>query len=99
VQAIIQDRGRQYLVDVGQTLLIDHLASAEPGAEHVFDSVLMLGETVGTPFVPGAKVTASIEGHVKGKKLHIQKFKRRKDYRRRTGHRQTYTRVTIQKVG
>ena len=99
MQAIIQDRGRQYLVDVGQSLLIDHLASAEPGADHVFEQVLMLGEQVGSPYVDGASVTATVDAHVKGDKLYVQKFKRRKDYRRRVGHRQTYTRVTIKKVG
>jgi large subunit ribosomal protein L21 len=95
VHAIIQDRGRQYLVHDGDTLLVDHLAQAEPGSQHVFDQVLAMGTTVGLPTIAGAAVTASIVGHEKGTKLVIQKFKRRKDYRRRNGHRQTWTRVTI----
>ena len=98
MQAIIQDRGRQYLVDNGQSLLVDLLADAEPGSEHVFEQVLVSGDRIGAPFVDGARVTARIEAHVKGTKLYIQKFKRRKDYRRRFGHRQKYTRVTITKI-
>ena len=98
MKAIIEDRGRQYLVDGGETILIDHLADAEPGSEHVFDKVLVLGDDVGTPYVSGASVKSEIVGHVKGPKLTVQKFKRRKDYRRRNGHRQTFTRVTISKI-
>ena len=95
MQAIIQDRGRQYLVHDGDTLLVDLLDGVEPGVEHVFDQVLSLGETIGAPYVSGAKVTAKVDRHVQGAKLHVMKFKRRKDYRRRVGHRQRYTQVTI----
>jgi large subunit ribosomal protein L21 len=98
VQAIINDRGRQYLVDAGQSLLVDLLAGAEPGSEHVFDRVMVSGDRIGAPFVDGAKVTARVEAHVQGEKLFVQKFKRRKDYRRRFGHRQRYTRVTITQI-
>ena len=98
MQAIIHDRGRQYLVDAGQSLLVDLLDDAEPGSEHVFEQVLVSGDKIGAPYVDGAKVTARVEGHVKGTKLYVQKFKRRKDYRRRFGHRQKYTRVTITKI-
>ena len=98
MHAIIEDRGRQYLVRDGDTLLIDHLAAKEPGAEVVFDHVLVVGDTVGAPHVKGAAVTAKVVGHEKGEKLIVQKFRRRKDYRRRTGHRQTWTRVTIASI-
>jgi large subunit ribosomal protein L21 len=98
VHAIIEDRGRQYLVRDGDTLLIDHLASSEPGSEVVFDRVLVVGTTIGAPTVAGAAVTARVVGHEKGEKLVVQKFKRRKDYRRRNGHRQTWTRVTIASI-
>ena len=98
MQAIINDRGRQYLVDAGQSLLVDLLSGAEPGSEHVFDRVMVAGERIGAPFVDGATVTARIEEHVQGPKLYVQKFKRRKDYRRRFGHRQKYTRVTITQI-
>lgn len=98
MHAIIQDRGRQYLVDQGQSLLVDHIAAAEPGSTHVFEKVLVAGDRIGAPFVDGASVEARIEAHVLGKKLIVQKFKRRKDYRRKNGHRQTYTRLTITKI-
>lgn len=98
MKAIIEDRGRQYVVDGGETILVDHLADKEPGSEHVFDKVLMLGDDVGSPYVKGASVKAKIVGHVKGTKLIVQKFKRRKDYRRKQGHRQTFTRLTISKI-
>jgi large subunit ribosomal protein L21 len=98
LHAIIQDRGRQYLVDKGQSLLVDHLASAEPGSVHVFERVLVAGDRIGSPFVDGAAVEARIDEHVRGPKLIVQKFKRRKDYRRKNGHRQTFTRLTITKI-
>jgi large subunit ribosomal protein L21 len=98
VKAIIEDRGRQYLVDGGETILVDYLKGAEPGSEHVFDKVLMLGDDVGTPHVAGASVKSEVVGHVKGPKIVVQKFKRRKDYRRKQGHRQNFTRVTISKI-
>jgi large subunit ribosomal protein L21 len=97
VHAIIEDRGRQYLVKDGETLLID-LMDAEPGSEIVFDRVLSVDATIGTPTVAGASVKAKVLGHEKGKKVIIQKFKRRKDYRRRNGHRQQWTRVTIASI-
>ena len=98
MHAIIEDRGRQYLVHDGDTLLVDHLAAARPGSQFVFDQVLVLGTTVGAPLVKGAAVTANVIGHEKGAKLTVQKFKRRKDYRRKNGHRQTWTRVTIASI-
>ena len=97
MHAIIEDRGRQYLVKDGETLLID-LMDAEPGSEIVFDRVLSVDATIGTPTVAGASVKAKVLGHEKGKKIIIQKFKRRKDYRRRNGHRQQWTRVTIASI-
>ena len=98
MQAIIQDRGRQYPVNEGESFLVDYLADAKVGGEHVFDQVLVLGETVGTPFVAGAQVKVRVEEHVKGPKLYVEKFRRRKDYRRRVGHRQPFTRVTISSI-
>jgi large subunit ribosomal protein L21 len=95
VQAIISDRGRQYPVKDGDTLVVDLIADAKPGSQHVFEQVLVLGDTIGAPFVKGASVTARIEAHVRGPKIYVEKFRRRKDYRRRVGHRQSYTRVTI----
>lgn len=96
--AIVVDGGRQYRVSEGQELEIDfrHLA---PGSELVFDQVLAVSKagrlTLGKPMVKGAKVTAAVVGSVQGEKIFVQKFARRKNYRRRTGHRSLGTRVRI----
>jgi len=97
MQAIIFDRGRQYAVDTGDSVRLDRL-DAQPGDELVFDKVLAVGSTIGTPYVDGALVKARVEEHGRGQKLHVIRFKRRKDYRRKTGHRQPYTRVTISSI-
>ena len=73
-----------------------------PGDELTFDRVLAVsgddGLKLGKPTVEGASVTAEVVGPVKGEKLYIQKFRRRKNSRRKTGHRQLYTRVRIGKI-
>jgi large subunit ribosomal protein L21 len=98
VQAIIEDRGRQYVVHDGERIQVDHLAELEVGAEVVFDKVLALGDTFGAPNVDGASVKAVVESHEKGPKLMVYKFRRRKDYRRKQGHRQEYTWLTITSI-
>ena len=100
--AIIADGGRQYKVEEGQTLEID-LREANPGEEIKFDRVLALSKgegdfQLGTPDVSGASVTAKVLDLTKGDKVYVQKFRRRKNSRRRTGHRQKYVRVRIQKI-
>jgi large subunit ribosomal protein L21 len=96
--AVVVDGGRQYRVSEGQEIEIDfrHLS---PGSELVFDRVLAVSKggkiTLGKPVVKGAKVTASVLGPVQGEKIFVQKFARRKNYRRRTGHRSLGTRVRI----
>lgn len=100
--AIISDGGRQYRVEEGQELDIDFRDSTKKGDEIAFESVLALstGEDVqvGAPTLEGAKVTAEVVGIQQGPKLVIQKFRRRKNSRRRTGHRQMYTKVRINKI-
>lgn len=100
--AIVDDRGRQHLVEQGQTLYIDR-SEAAPGDEIVFDRVLLVGGTdagpkIGRPLVEGAKVTAKVVDQKKGPKIHVQVYKRRKNYKRHTGHRQQYTQVTIESI-
>ena len=100
--AIIDDRGRQHLVEQGQKVFID-LHEAEPGSEIVFDRVLMVGGTeadpkVGAPTVGGASVTAKVLAHKKGPKIHVQVYKRRKNYKRHMGHRQQMTEVSIESI-
>lgn len=98
--AIIRDRGTQYRVEEGQVLDIA-LLDAEPGTQIELDEVLLVGgeqTQVGTPLVAGAKVLAQVVNDVKGEKIVVFKYKNKKRYRRRTGHRQQYTRVTISKI-
>lgn len=100
--AIIADGGHQYKVEEGQTLEIDFREDATPGSELVFDRVLAISNDgkfhLGQPTVAGASVTASVVSETKGEKLVVQKFRRRKNSRRRTGHRQKYTLVKITKI-
>ena len=100
--AIIADGGRQYRVEEGQELDIDYRSAAKKDEEIVFDSVLAVstGEDMqlGAPTVNGASVTAAVVSVAQGPKLTVQKFRRRKNSRRRTGHRQMYTRVRISKI-
>ncbi len=99
--AIIRSGGKQFRAEPGQTLRIPTV-QAEPGATITFDEVLVAdagnGVQVGAPTVPGATVTAEVVGEVKGEKLIIFKWKRRKNYRRKTGHRQKYTEVRIGEI-
>lgn len=96
--AIVADGGRQYRVMEGQEIEIDfrHLPA---GSEIVFDEVLAVSQagklTLGKPTVKGAKVKAEVVGLVQGDKIFVQKFRRRKNYRRRTGHRSVGTKVRI----
>lgn len=100
--AIIVDGGRQYKVTTGQQLDIDYRVDSASGDTLEFAQVLAIGGDsglkLGNPSVSGAKVTAKVIGMEKGEKLYIQKFRRRKNSKRRTGHRQKYTRVEISEI-
>jgi large subunit ribosomal protein L21 len=100
--AIIVDGGRQYKVETGQRLDIDLRQDVNAGDTVEFSNVLAIGGDeglkLGTPAIDGAKVTAKVIGTEKGDKIYIQKFRRRKNYQRRTGHRQTYTRIEIAEI-
>lgn len=99
--AIIDDHGQQYTVREGDVIRID-LKDLTEKEQVTFDRVLMLRgdeETkVGTPTVAGASVTATVLGMIKDKKIVVRKFKRRKNYRRKQGHRQRYTEVRIDSI-
>ncbi|MCC8074462.1 MAG: 50S ribosomal protein L21 [Clostridiales bacterium] len=99
--AIIVTGGKQYKVAEGDTLFIEKLP-VEAGDTVTFDQVLAVidGEnaTFGTPVVEGASVEASVVKNGKGKKVRIFKYKPKKGYRKRQGHRQPYTKVTIGKI-
>lgn len=96
--AIIQTGGKQYKVTEGQTLLVEKL-NAE-GTIAFSDVLLIGGENmkVGTPRVEGAKVEATVLDQVKGPKIIVRKYKPKVRYRRKTGHRQTYTQIRIEKI-
>ena len=100
--AIIVDGGRQYRVVQGQRLDVDLRKDLNSGDSVEFSQVLAIGGDeglrLGSPTIEGAKVTAKVIGTEKGEKIYVQKFRRRKNYKRRTGHRQQYTRVEISEI-
>ncbi|MGF2617246.1 50S ribosomal protein L21 [Rossellomorea vietnamensis] len=98
--AIIETGGKQIKVEAGQTIYIEKLAGNE-GETVTFDKVLFVGGDnvkVGSPLVDGATVTAKVEKQGRAKKLVVFKYKPKKNYRRKQGHRQPYTKVTIDKI-
>jgi large subunit ribosomal protein L21 len=95
--AIFVTGGKQYRATVGDTLFVEKLP-AEAAEEVVFDQVLLVGEKVGTPYVEGAKVTAVVEKHGRGKKIIVFKMKPKKNYRKKQGHRQAYTKIKITNI-
>ena len=96
--AVFSSGGKQHRVTEGEVIKLE-LLTAEPGQEVVFDKVLIVADgdqvSVGQPYVDGGKVTAEVIAHDRGKKIRIIKFKRRKDYMRRQGHRQWFTELKI----
>ena len=102
--AIIRDRGNQYRVAEGEVVQLDLLAAANNGDAIEFNEVLLTsngaGEvSVGTPTVAGALVSGEIvEAVLKGKKIDVVHFRRRKDSMSKVGHRQKYTKVKINKI-
>jgi len=96
--SIIEQGGAQFKVTPGETIRVP-LIKAEEGTEIIIDRVLLAGEgeslKIGKPLVDGATVTAKVVNHIKDKKVLVVKRKRRKDYRRKNGHRQQYTRLQI----
>ncbi len=99
--AIMESGGKQYRVEVGGNVLVDHL-QAEEGATLELDRVLLVGDgpatLVGKPTVEGAKIRVTVTGEVKGPKLIIQKYKSKSNYRVKTGHRQLYTNLVIREI-
>ncbi len=96
--AVIVTGGKQHRVSEGETLRVEKL-QADAGASVEFDKVLLVanGEEikVGAPVVDGAKVTAEVVSHGRGKKVRIMKFKRRKHHMKQMGHRQWFTEIKI----
>ena len=99
--AIIETGGKQYKVQQGDVLYIEKLSAAD-GESVTFDRVLAVSKdgslVAGTPVVAGATVTGKVEKHGKGAKITVYKYRPKKNYRRKQGHRQPYTKVTIESI-
>ena len=101
--AVIQTGGKQYRVEPGKTVVVEKLAGEE-GTDVVFDQVLLVSSgdgatlNVGMPVVAGAKVTGQIVEQGRGDKLVVFKFRRRKNYARKQGHRQGFTEIKVRDI-
>lgn len=98
--AIIETGGKQIKVEAGQEIYVEKLAG-EVGDVVTFDKVLFVGgdsAKVGVPFVDGATVTAKVEKQGRAKKLTVYKYKPKKNYHKKQGHRQPYTKLTIDSI-
>lgn len=103
--AIFEDSGTQIRVGQGDVIDIDLRDLGDKKKKLKFDRVLAIGDAegkkkakIGTPYISGASVTAEVLEQIRGEKIDVIKFKRRKGYRRKTGHRQSYLRVKIDKI-
>ena len=95
--AIIETGGKQYRVQENDFLFIEKLEVVE-GEEVVFDKVLMVEGKIGSPVVEGAKVVAKVVAQGKAPKIIVYKYKSKKNYHKKQGHRQPYTKVQITKI-
>lgn len=99
--AVIQTGGKQYKVTEGEVLRVEKLAG-QAGDKVTIDQVLMIkddnGVRIGSPIVQDARVTAEVMEQGRGKKIVVYKYKRRKNYRRKQGHRQAFTKIKIEKI-
>jgi len=102
VYAIIDFAGKQYKVEKDQVIYTEKVKNVEPGSDLILDKVILLKQDdevkTGTPYVEGAKVIAEVLEHGKDRKIHVIKFKRRKNYRRKMGHRQQYTALKVKDI-
>jgi len=101
VYAVVETGGKQYRVAPGDVIEVERLG-ADEGATVTLDRVILVagenGVKVGSPVVVGAKVTARVQGHGKGRKILVFKYKPKKNQRRRYGHRQPFTRLVIEAI-
>ncbi|WP_018921607.1 50S ribosomal protein L21 [Salsuginibacillus kocurii] len=98
--AIIETGGKQLKVEEGQEIFVEKL-DAEADDQVTFDNVVFVGGDdvkVGSPYVEGATVTGKVAKNGKNKKIIVYKFKRRKGYRKKMGHRQPYTKVVVENI-
>ncbi len=97
MKAIFESGGKQYYVTEGDSIYVEKLAT-EAGSEVVFTDVLFVDGKWGNPTVNGAKVTCTVEKHGKQKKIVVFKYKPKKKYRNKQGHRQPYTKLIVKKI-
>ena len=99
--AIVEIAGQQFKVEENKKLFV-HRLNAEEGSAVDFDKVLLIDKggkvTIGAPVIDGAKVSCEVVSHVKGDKIIVFHKKRRKGYRKRNGHRQSFTEVIVKKI-
>ena len=98
--ALVEFKGKQYKAEKGALLKVNKI-DAEPGTAVNIDTVLLVSGdsvTVGSPYIAGAKVSATVESHGKDDKIIVFKYKPKKDYRRKQGHRQEYSIIKINDI-
>lgn len=98
--AIVETGGKQVKVEVGQAVYVEKIEAAE-GETVTLDKVLLVGgekTSVGVPYVKGATVTAKVEKQGRGKKIIVFKYRPKKNYRKKQGHRQSYTKLIIESI-
>ena len=99
--AIFETGGKQYKVAEGENCTVEKL-QGEAGSEVIFEKVLLIQDgddvSVGTPYLEGAKISGRILSHGKGKKIIVFKYKSKKNYRKKQGHRQPFTLIKIEKI-
>ena len=97
MKAVFETGGKQYYVSVGDEIYVVKL-NAKDGTTIEFTNVLSIGDKIGTPYVKGAKVTCEVVKTGRAKKLYVYKFKAKKNYRRKQGHRQPYTKLVVKEI-
>ena len=96
-KAVIETGGKQYYVEVGSGLYVEKL-DALAGSNVTFEQVLMANGNIGTPYVKGAKVEATVVKHGKQKKIKVKNYRHKKKYRKTQDHRQPYTKLVVKKI-
>jgi len=97
MKAVIETGGKQYYVEEGSVIFVEKL-DAEPGQTITFDHVLMANGVTGRPYLKNVKVEAEVLKHGKEKKIIVFKYKAKKNYHKKQGHRQPYTKVEIKSI-
>ena len=97
MKAIFVAGGKQWHASEGDVIYTEKI-DGEVGKDVTFDKVLMVDDTIGNPYVKGAKVVCTIEKHGKQKKIIVFKYNPKKKYRKKQGHRQPYTKLVVKKI-